>query len=128
MSSQAVFRIVETGDIMVGALQGEIDVSNAAEVNQAIVSTITNEPLGLILDLAGVSYLDSSGLGMLFGLKRALATRRQRLVLLLPDASPLRRLFHVVKLEAVIPVADSLDRARAVGSKPEPAETDPATA
>jgi anti-anti-sigma factor len=125
MTSRARFVVLESGDVWVAKVDGEIDVSNATSVADEIVAEVTNEPLGLVLDLSEVSYLDSSGVGLLFGLVRSLEVRRQRLVLVVPEQSPLWRLLKVTKLADVVPVLPDRERGkqavRHVESDPTPA-------
>jgi len=57
--------------IVVIAAHGEIDVSTAPELRQAIVEVASAGPGPLVIDLADVDFLDSTGLGVLVsGLKR----------------------------------------------------------
>lgn len=112
MTSRARFVVVESGEVWVGALEGEIDVSNALHIGDEIVAEVTNEPLGLVLDLSGVGYLDSSGVALLFGLVRSLHVRRQRLVLVVPETSPLWRLLKVTKLADVVPIESDRERGK----------------
>ncbi len=49
-------------------LNGEIDHHNAREIREATDSLIqTNKPRHLRLDFSGVSFMDSSGIGLIMG-------------------------------------------------------------
>lgn len=118
MTSLAAFAVVETGDVCVGRLSGDVDVSNAADVATEILAVLTNEPIALVLDLSDVEYLDSSGVALLFGLIRSLDVRRQRLVLVVPAVSPLGRLLRITKLPQVVRVESDLEAAKSAARGP----------
>lgn len=82
----------------------DIDITNAAELGDLLLETVPNSARGMVLDLRRVQYVDSAGVRMLFGLARHLATGRQRLGLLLPPGSPLRRLLSITGLDRVAAV------------------------
>lgn len=52
---------------------GEVDVSNAGELREAVDSALEAAPAEVSVDLAEVSYIDSTGIGVLVGA----ATRAQ---------------------------------------------------
>jgi anti-anti-sigma factor len=87
----------EDGTLVV-RLAGAIDLSNSAVVGQSIRSRVDNHALGVVLDLSGLRYLDSSALEVLFDLRRRLEHRRQELRLVVPSDSPVRRVLELVAL------------------------------
>lgn len=76
------------GGMLVAALSGEVDVSNAETIGEAIADTASNQELGLILDLSALQYLDSAGIRLLFRLRERLRARGQSLSLVIPAGSP----------------------------------------
>ncbi len=46
---------------------GEVDVSNASELREALDAALAQEPAGITADLAQVAYIDSTGIGVLVG-------------------------------------------------------------
>lgn len=56
------------GEAAVLTLAGEVDVSNVAEVREAGLKLLQSDTKRLVVDLSEVTYMDSSGLGMLVGL------------------------------------------------------------
>ena len=50
---------------MVAHLAGEVDLSNAGDLRQAMLDAVPNTAEGMVVDLSVVSYLDSSGIQML---------------------------------------------------------------
>jgi len=62
-----------TGEVVTAYLKGEIDHHTAREMRQAIDSAIElNMPSLLILDFSAVSFMDSSGIGLVMGRYRNL--------------------------------------------------------
>ena len=55
------------GDIQKLEVQGEIDVANADELRTHISKALNLGPTQLIIDMAEVSYIDSTGIGVLVG-------------------------------------------------------------
>jgi ABC-type transporter Mla MlaB component len=58
----------------------------------------------LALDLSGVTYLDSSGIELVFELGRSLAARRQTIRLIVPETSPVRRVLELSAVESIAPI------------------------
>jgi anti-anti-sigma factor len=102
---------VEDG-VVVAGISGEIDLSNAAEITDALLGGVPNEALGLVIDLSGVSYLDSAGVRMLAELDHRLGWRAQVLRVVAPEASRSRRVLEIAGLERVLSIDLTLDAAR----------------
>ncbi len=61
-------RINLTGEVLTVYLEGEIDHHSAKNMREEIDSAITfNMPSLLILDFGGVTFMDSSGIGLVMG-------------------------------------------------------------
>jgi anti-anti-sigma factor len=98
-------------DVIVARLTGEIDLSNASEVGETLSAAVPNTALGLVIDLTATSYLDSSGVHLLFDLAERLQRRQQRLRVVVPEGGPIRRVLRIVELDETVPVLASLDEA-----------------
>ena len=90
----------------VARLSGEIDLSNARSLGDRVEGAVTNRARGLVLDLSGVRYLDSTGLHLVFRLARRLGDRQQALRLVVPRTSRIRRLLLMAGVESVADVVD----------------------
>ena len=99
------------GDVVVARLTGEVDLSNAAAVGAELAAAVPNHALGLVLDLVGTSYLDSSGVSLVFDLSDRLRKRQQQLRLVVPDGAPLRRVLGIVDPGGSLPVVEAVDTA-----------------
>jgi anti-anti-sigma factor len=73
---------------LVAQLLGEVDLSNADSIGNAIAETTENHMLGLILDLSQLHYLDSAGIHLIYRLRERLQARGQSLGLVVPAGSP----------------------------------------
>jgi anti-anti-sigma factor len=93
MNDLASLTIDERDDVVVGVLSGEVDLSNAADLERAITEAVPNSARGLVLDLSALTYVDSSGIRLLLSLAGSLRWRGQELVLAVPEGSSCRRLF-----------------------------------
>jgi anti-anti-sigma factor len=83
------------------AVSGEIDLANAAWVQEKINEAVTNDVSTVVLDLAELAYLDSAGLRILFLLAERLRVLQMKLDLLVPPTSPVRRAVELSGLEPV---------------------------
>jgi anti-anti-sigma factor len=107
-------------DIVVASLRGEIDLANARAIGALVAGAVPNDAAGVVLDLTDVSYLDSSGVHLVFDLSERLVARQQQLALVVPEASRIRRVLDLVNVRAVLPVtltaADGVDAVRAAAA------------
>jgi anti-sigma B factor antagonist len=92
-------------------VRGEVDISNAAEVSDAIDRAVTNDGITVVLDLSGTTYLDSSGIQLLIQLAERLADRRHQLRLVVPEDSAVRALLDLTALDQVITVVARVEDA-----------------
>ena len=83
------------GEVLTAYLKGELDHHTAAEMRADIDNAIElNMPELLVLDFSGVSFMDSSGIGLVMGRYRNLARRGAKLHI--SGASP--QIYKVMKL------------------------------
>lgn len=105
-----------TADWPLVALVGEIDLANVEQVEHAVQAAVASSALGLVLDLSGVTYLDSTGLRLLYHLARQLHDREQELRLVVPAQSRIRRILELAGVSGVIPVTTAPDRGPSEGA------------
>ena len=105
------FQVAESSGVLVARLIGEIDASNAGELRLAVSDRLASTSSGLILDLSEVAYLDSSGIHLLFDLGRRLRTRRQVLLLVVPEEAPTRRVLTLCNINGVAPMVPTVEAA-----------------
>jgi anti-sigma B factor antagonist len=102
---------------IVATVNGEVDISNAADLGSALEGAVPQRALGLVLDLTQATYIDSAGIHLLFRLGGRLTRRRQQLRVVVPDEAPIRKIVTLAGLGWTVPhdknVAESLVRMRA---------------
>ena len=104
--------IAAADGVVVASLSGEIDLSNAAEITDALLGGVPNEALGLVIDLSEVSYIDSAGVRMLAELDHRLGWRAQALRVVAPEESRSRRVLEIAGLERVLSLDTTVEAAR----------------
>jgi anti-sigma B factor antagonist len=95
------------GGFTFARLEGEIDLSNAAEFAETLAGAVDESSPGLIVDFSAVAYMDSAGVRALFGVVRQLESRRQALAMVAPETSAVRALIKVTNLHEAILVCES---------------------
>jgi anti-anti-sigma factor len=98
-------------DVVVAHIEGEIDLSNAEPLANRLRDLLTNRSVALIVDLGPTTYLDSSGIALLFALLEELHRRQQQLHLVVPDGSHLRRVIGITGLDRAVPTHGTLESA-----------------
>jgi anti-sigma B factor antagonist len=97
-------------DLPVLFVTGEIDIYTAPLFKQAVVNLVSDGNSNVIIDLSGVSFMDSSGFGTLLG-----ATKRLRPLgggLHLAGAnSTIQRMLRLTRLDTIMQIHDSVDDA-----------------
>lgn len=109
MTEPAVVEARTVEDVQVVSIRGEVDLSNATEVRDAIGQVASADVTVIVVDLSETGYLDSSGIAMLFRLAERLGHRRQELRLVVPPDSPLRAALELTNLPQTIAVQDALE-------------------
>jgi len=94
-------------------VRGEIDLSNADLVRAEVLNALPRAAAGLVLDLTETTYLDSSGVRLLFELAERLQSRRQRFALVVTEAALVRRVIVLTKLDDAVPLYSCVDTALA---------------
>ena len=79
-------------------LSGELDIASVGEVERQIDDVEQDPPETLLLDLRGLSFMDSTGLRMILATDARLRAQGRRLVLV-PGPEPVHRVFRLALLE-----------------------------
>lgn len=102
--------VVERNGRSVLAVHGEVDVYTAPQFRAQLIALVEAGQRNIVIDLEGVEFLDSTGLGVLVGgLKRA-RTNHGDLVLVCTQRRILKVL-EITGLTRVFTIHDSVDAA-----------------
>lgn len=89
-------------------VSGEVDLANAPELDEQLATVMGQAPSQLVVDLTNVTFMDSTGLGVLV---RALKRSREleiRLDLIVTNERVLK-VFGITGLDTVLPIHSSMD-------------------
>ena len=114
-------RIEIQGRILIATLEGELDHLQAERLRAQIDAAYDKSPCKhIIFDMTGVSFMDSSGIGMVIGRYKNAEKRGGQLALANMTDS-IGRLFEMSGLSKIVLRAQSLEAAQASlgGSKSE---------
>jgi anti-anti-sigma factor len=73
-------------------VDGELDLSNVSEIRSVVAEQCELRPSVLIFDLRELTYMDSSGLGVLVGAKRRLASNEGEVMIITQQNAVLKAL------------------------------------
>ncbi|MGA8219016.1 MAG: STAS domain-containing protein [Solirubrobacterales bacterium] len=105
------------GDVKLARVSGEVDASNVAELTGQLLDGVTNESRALVLDLTETSYIDSSGISLIFDAAARMKNRRQDLRLVARPESFVSEVLAAVSIQDSVPIDPELGQAlEAVGS------------
>jgi anti-anti-sigma factor len=99
--------------VVIAVMPEEIDLANARQLAASVIGAVPNDALGVVLDLVSTTYLDSSGIHLVFDLSERLRARQQRLALAVPDGSHIRRVLDLVDVTVGAAVEPTVDAAAA---------------
>jgi len=102
-------------EILYAGLSGEIDIASAERLQDAILAeTRSAEETGLVVDLSEVTFLDSSGVRLLFTVHRAMIERGRPMALVVPEGTPVASVLSIVEMSSVVWTAPTVDGATAM--------------
>ncbi|QFY08413.1 anti-sigma factor antagonist [Nonomuraea phyllanthi] len=100
------------GDLVVVSLAGEVDVDNVSQVRACLDEAASAVRPRLVVDLTGLTFIDTTGLGVLVRQLAMLRDRDGTMALVAPDGQVLRRLRRT-NLAPLFPIYDTLSQALA---------------
>ena len=95
---------------VVVTLEGEIDITRAEELASLVDARCDGRCPNTVIDLTGVSFMDSSGLGWLTRTQEHLRSEHGQMRIVLGE-SPVAPLFRLTGLFPAFSTHDSLDQA-----------------
>jgi anti-anti-sigma factor len=103
--------IEQRDDVVVARLSGELDISVAEKTGRKIADAVASSALGVVVDMSGLEFMDSSGVSMLFSLARQVGSHRQQLRVVAPPGRPVSRVLQIVEFDRAAPVDVDVDSA-----------------
>jgi anti-sigma B factor antagonist len=98
----------QEGQVAVLEVAGDVDAANAHLLREAVVTAIDGGPPVLLVDMTGVGYIDSVGLGTLVvGLKRA--SERGASMRLVVRSPQIEKVLNITGLLSVFEIYDTLE-------------------
>lgn len=98
------------GGYTVVEVRGEVDIHTAASLRERLVEVIDGGADQVVVDLRGVDFLDSTGLGVLIGALKRLRLAGGDLVLVC-DSEKLLKVFRITALDRVFALHDTVEAA-----------------
>jgi anti-sigma B factor antagonist len=101
----------QRGEVVVAHVSGELDVSGAPELGDKIFEAVPTSAKGVVVDFTELGFIDSSGIAMLFGVARKVASRRQEMRVVAPAGEPVARVLDLVDFERAATIHSDVDAA-----------------
>jgi len=102
----------ERDDVVIVTVAGEVDVYTAPQLRSALEECVAAGQNKIVVDLEGVGFIDSTGLGVLVGQLKALRRVDGSLRIVCSDERILR-LLAITGLDQILPLHDTVDAALA---------------
>jgi anti-sigma B factor antagonist len=99
-------------DVTIVSVAGEVDVYTAAQLRSALDEEVAAEHVQLVVDLDEVTFLDSTGLGVLVG-RLKLVRNQSGWLRLVCSNERILRVFRITGLDKVFGIHASVDEALA---------------
>ena len=94
------------------AVRGEVHVSTAPEFSERLNDAIAGGKTGVVIDMIGVEFIDSTGLSVLLNALRRV-TRQQGTLALAVNNPTVLRLFEITRLDSTFDIVGTREEALA---------------
>lgn len=111
MSEIASLSHESIGDIEVFRVVGEVDVSNVSTLSEQLLGSVSNQARAVILDLSNTTYIDSSGISLIFDAASGVKDRRRELRLVVVPSSFVAEVLSAVSIDESVPIDAVLEDA-----------------
>ena len=102
--------VQKVGSYSVVMVEGEIDVYTAPKLREKLIELVSEGSYDVVVNLEGVDFLDSTGLGVLVGALKRVKAHEGSLSLVCTQDKILK-IFKITGLTKVFPIHDSIDEA-----------------
>lgn len=104
--------LVQDPDSWTLTLRGDLDYGECSGFRMNIDRILKSAPPATIVDLSGLEYLDSSGLGLLLALSKEYGAQGGRLVLVTNET--VDNILSLTRLNGIFATASSIEEARQI--------------
>ena len=102
-------RVEGRGRVVVLELLGELDIAAREEADRALEAAIASASVAVVVNLQGLTFMDSTGVRCIFKAKTLADAAGIRLAVL-NGSGPGHRVLALIRMDDVIEIVDSLDQ------------------
>jgi anti-anti-sigma factor len=106
----AGYKLRWVGQHTVVDMPAEIDVTNAEEIRQALLSAASHDAAVLVIDMSGTTFCDSAGVQAIVATRKQAAVTGTQLRLV---ATVVLRILTLIGIDQLIPIYPTLEEALA---------------
>ncbi|MGH2692600.1 MAG: STAS domain-containing protein [Actinomycetota bacterium] len=110
MAENLVLETDDRGDMTVVSVKGEVDLYTAPSLKDRVADLVSAGRNRLAVDLGGVEFMDSTGLGVLIGGLKRCKEAGGSLALIAPR-EPVIKVLAITGLDKVFSIHESVDQA-----------------
>jgi anti-sigma B factor antagonist len=103
-----VVQVEERDGWVIARASGDLDLTTAPRLRERVVQLVTGGQPRVVLDLDGVDFVDSTGLGVLVGLLKRTRSQGGNLRLVSSRRS-LQKVLELTSLDRALPLARTVD-------------------
>ena len=97
-------------NVTIVRLAGRLDITQSDDFENAVVSSLQNNPRDLLINLSGITYMSSSGIRALLAIYRQ--SRALERSMLICDPSPaVKKILDVVDIDQIFQIYDREEQA-----------------
>jgi anti-anti-sigma factor len=106
----AQITVYQTQRVTIIRVDGEMDVSNTVTVHSVVADAVGAADSGLVIDLSGVGFIDSSSVSLVLKVSNELGQRRRSFQVVAPRGCHVRRVLEMMGLAGEA-IAENLESA-----------------
>ena len=100
----------KSGEVDVLELKGRLDASSAKNLKDKVQSLVDQQRVRLVMDMGGIDFIDSSGLGVLVSALRS-TNKKGGDIKVAAIADQIRAIFELTRLHRIFEVFDTAEDA-----------------
>jgi len=108
--SKVEYEVTDRDGVTVLAIRGRLDAVRVGTIRADVVEQMGKGSLKVVLDLSGLDWIDSSGVGLLVTLYKQTKAKGGNVVVACLQRQP-QEIFRLLRLESAFKVYDTVDDA-----------------